>query len=116
MLYQEGTEIGGVFDFCAPGSLQHGEVCSHRVCQELRLTALQRLEDTANDCEHGRGIPTVDTIVKLARRDDWKHAQSIRIVEGDKTRIYPEVEAILAGIFGCRSHGLHNCPDCHRFG
>lgn len=60
----------------------------------------------------GRGIQCVRTIVLRLRQGEFKWAASIRRSEGDKTRMYPQVEKILFNIFGCRLHFQHNCPSC----
>lgn len=69
-----------------------------------RLDSLQAVEN------EGRGITCVRSIVLYLRRGDWESAQAIRRNEGDKTRVYPRVEAELFAIFGDRLTGKGGGP------
>jgi len=59
----------------------------------------------------GRGVSCVRDIVTFLRRGKFDEAQRIRQWDGDKTRSYPDIEKALTEIFGCRTHGVHNCRD-----
>ena len=57
------------------------------------------------------GIRCVQDIVLYLRRDDYESAKNVRQNEGDKTRMYPDVEYKLLILFGCRCHGVHGCDN-----
>jgi hypothetical protein len=67
---------------------------------------LERLQAAHNG---GRGIACVQAIITYMRRGDLGSAQVVRQTDGDKTRVYADVEAKLLEIFGCRSHGKKDC-------
>lgn len=69
---------------------------------------LSVLESVEND---GRGIQCVKAIITYLRRGDWESAINVRRIDGDKTRMYPKVEAALLDIFGCRLHKNKNCKE-----
>lgn len=77
------------------------------VAKEL-IDELDQLQASHND---GRGIRVVQWIVEHLRGDRYELAQNTRQVDGDKTRSYPDVEAKLYEIFGCRLHGKHGCEE-----
>ncbi len=78
------------------------------VSQEL-IDDLDRIQSQENQ---GRGIQCVRTIILRLRQGEFEWAASIRRSEGDKTRMYPEVEKKLFDIFGCRLHFQHDCQRC----
>lgn len=65
---------------------------------------------------NGRGITCVKDIISFLRNNDFPQAFAIRQWDGDKTRLYPEVENQLLKIFGCRNHAIRNCnnPFCEK--
>jgi hypothetical protein len=67
------------------------------------IDELDRLQQEAG------GISCVRDIVRYLRRGQFQDAQSVRSVEGDKTRGHPAVEAQLYKMFGCRMHGVRGC-------
>lgn len=73
-----------------------------------QIDDLESLQATYNQ---GRGITCVKTIIVYLRRNELEHATSIRRLEGDKTRSYPDVEKMLTELFGCRLHSKQNCTD-----
>lgn len=72
-----------------------------------KLAELQAAENS------GRGISCVRSILTHLEHDDFAAAQTVRMVDGDKTRSYPAVEQLLYRIFGCRQHGQHDCKTQH---
>lgn len=77
------------------------------------IKELQRIEQGLND---GRGMQTVKAILRMLEQGLPDLAQSIRCVDGDKTRQYPELEPVLYRMFGCRAHGVKGCEEwpCER--
>lgn len=71
--------------------------------------AIDALQSVENE---GRGIHCVQAIVTYLRRGDLASAQSIRSIDGDKTRGYPKVEQALTEHLGCRLHLTLKCPQC----
>ncbi len=70
------------------------------------IDRLDELQAKEND---GRGISCVRTILTYLRRGENQLAAAVRSTEGDKTRVYPEVEEQLYQMFGCRTHRSHDC-------
>jgi hypothetical protein len=70
------------------------------------IDELENLQAAHND---GRGVACVRAIITYMRRGDFGEAQAVRQADGDKTRMYADVEAVLLRIFGCRSHGNKDC-------
>lgn len=70
---------------------------------------LDALQSQQND---GRGISCVRAMITLCRQKQYTKAKWVRQTEGDKTQAYPEVEALLTRLFGCRMHGYKNCKKC----
>jgi hypothetical protein len=75
---------------------------------------LDRAQASEND---GRGIRCVQAMVTYLRQNDLESAQTVRQVEGDKTRMYPKVESLLTELFGCRLHLKKSCDHwlCQTF-
>ena len=87
-------------------------------CFEITCRECENYKDLVNDLDtlqakenKGRGISCVKSVVDLMKRGELILARTVRQTEGDKTRSYPEVEALLYRIFGCRLHGYKNCTD-----
>lgn len=76
--------------------------------QEQDIQELQRLERSVNG---KMGVSCVRSILFYLQHGDFESAQTVRRIEGDKTRQYPELESVLRRIFGCRIHGVHDCKD-----
>jgi hypothetical protein len=72
------------------------------VITEEDILTLERLEKEA-------GVACVRAILHYLRRGEFVDAQTVRRVEGDKTRVYPAIEKQLLVMFGCRLHGEHGC-------
>jgi hypothetical protein len=72
------------------------------------LAALERATNPGNP----GGVSCVRSILHYLNRGDEESAAMVRMVEGDKTRVYPEIEAQLYKMFGCRLHGHQEC-SCH---
>lgn len=62
--------------------------------------------------EKAKGVSCVRDIVRYLRQGRLDDARAVRVNEGDKTRVYPEIEAQLYKMFGCRLHGKHECGRC----
>lgn len=81
--------------------------------KEEDVRQLEKLERTVN----GKiGVSCVRSMLWHLRHGQFEEAQAVRQVEGDKTRAYPELEPVLERLFGCRLHGVRDCPDrwCRR--
>ncbi len=57
------------------------------------------------------GHQTIRCILGHLRAGRRYPALLVRQSEGDKTREYPEIEAHLYKMFGCRLHGNHGCGE-----
>lgn len=79
--------------------------------QKTQEELIEELRKVASAQNNGRGIQCVKSILMLIDRGDMNTAGTIRSLEGDKTRSYPEVERLLEQIFGCRLHLTHDCKD-----
>lgn len=69
---------------------------------------LNLVQSKQND---GRGINCVRTIITYLNKGDFESAKAVRVNDGDKIASYPEVEKLICDIFGCRTHGKHNCTS-----
>lgn len=69
----------------------------------------RQLEEAQALLNNGRGVTCVRSMVTYLNRGDLRSAQYIRQNEGDKTRMYPELEQTLEKLFGCRLHLTHGC-------
>ena len=67
---------------------------------------LDALQASKNE---GRGVSCVRTMVMYLRMGNITSAIAVRMIEGDKTRSYPDIEKYLNEVFGCRLHGKINC-------
>ena len=73
-----------------------------------QIDALDALQAKQNQ---GRGVQCVKNIVTYLRKGDYNSALLVRQSEGDKTGQYQELEQMLYSLFGCRTHGKHNCAS-----
>ena len=82
------------------------------------LEEAHRLDDAQAKENDGRGVQCVKAMVLRLFQNEYSWAQSIRRIEGDKTRAYPKLEKVLTEIFGCRLHGASDCQDwlCKKLG
>jgi len=78
--------------------------------KSMRITKADILKLEQLQKEAG-GIQCVRTIINYLRRGEISMAQNVRKIEGDKTRVYKDVELQLYKMFGCRAHGVKNCDD-----
>jgi len=62
----------------------------------------------AKECQ-GRGIQTVQTIIKYLRFGNEVSAKAVRRIDGDKTRSYPEVEKQIYKMF---ARAVDRRPSC----
>ena len=78
------------------------------------ITQLEKIQlELANRGLHGI-VGIIRDILYYLYHGDIQSAVILRCNEGDKTRIYPELENLLCKILGCRLHSNHNCiqPFC----
>lgn len=70
---------------------------------------IKKLHDIQSKKNGGRGISCAQEIIAYAEREDFRSAQIVRCTDGDKIKSYPDIEAYVSQIFGCRLHGVIGC-------
>jgi hypothetical protein len=78
--------------------------------EEMNIAAdkLNMLQASKNN---GNGVRCIQTMITYLRRGQYAFAENVRMLEGDKTRQYADIEVFLYSIFGCRLHGEKDCKD-----
>lgn len=75
----------------------------------MRSGELEAAQAKEND---GRGIVCIQAMLKYLERGQINMARNVWVVDGDKIRAYPQVQALCEDIFGCRLHGVKRCQMC----
>jgi hypothetical protein len=72
---------------------------------------IQELNELQKQCNDGRGISCVKSIIICMERGDIVSAKFVYSIDGDKIRQYPYVNEWLMKHFGCRIHHIVNCTN-----
>lgn len=79
---------------------------------EAQLNIASQLWDAQAKLNNGNGVSCVRSICDYLRSGQLDDALATRQWDGDKTRQYPALEALITELLGCRLHHTIKCMAC----